>query len=137
MAIVELRCETDFAARNENFKSLLATIGAKVLSDKIADTAAAKADETIAAGVQFARIAQISSQQFQRGGSGGATSVATGSGGAPAPTGGGGAGGGGGGGGAQSVNISLVGETFGRTQVRDLIEEINEAVADGARLRIV
>ncbi len=39
--------------------------------------------------------------------------------------------------GAQSVNISLVGDTFGRTQVRDLIEEINDAVADGARLRIV
>ncbi len=90
----------------------------------------------IAAGVQFARIAQISSQQFQRGSSGARAVAAGPSGGAPAPTGGGG-GAGGGGAGAQSVNISLVGETFGRTQVRDLIEEINDAVADGARLRIV
>ncbi|MEE8543236.1 MAG: hypothetical protein V3S94_05200 [Gammaproteobacteria bacterium] len=90
---------------------------------------------SIAAGVQFARIAQISSQQFQRGSSG-APSVATPSGGAPVPPGGGG-GGGGGGAGGQSVNISLVGDRFGRTQVRDLIEEINAAVADGAKLRIV
>jgi hypothetical protein len=36
----------------------------------------------------------------------------------------------------QVVNISLTGEVFGREQVRTLITEINEAVADGAVLRI-
>jgi hypothetical protein len=36
----------------------------------------------------------------------------------------------------QVVNISLTGELFGREQVRTLITEINEAVADGAVLRI-
>lgn len=83
-----------------------------------------------------AQIAAIQSSSFSSRSSG---AVA-----APSPTtpsdggGGGGAGGGGGGGaGSQSVNISLVGDTFGRTQVRDLIEEINDAVADGARLRVV
>lgn len=89
----------------------------------------------IAGAVQFARIAQISSQSFNRGSSGAPAVAAGPSGGAPAPPGGGA--GGGGGGGGQSVNISLVGDRFGRTQVRDLIEEINDAVADGARLRIV
>lgn len=34
------------------------------------------------------------------------------------------------------VAITLNGETFGRQQVRDLIEQINEAVGDGARLRL-
>lgn len=79
-----------------------------------------------------AQIANLSSQQFQGGRSGGAT-VPTGG---PVP-GPGGGGDGGGGGVAQSVNISLVGDRFGRTQVRDLIEEINDAVADGAQLRVV
>lgn len=37
---------------------------------------------------------------------------------------------------ASQVSISLVGETFGRDQVRGLIERINEAVADGAVLRV-
>jgi hypothetical protein len=36
----------------------------------------------------------------------------------------------------QVVNINLTGEVFGREQVRTLITEINEAVADGAVLRI-
>lgn len=34
------------------------------------------------------------------------------------------------------VNLTLNGERFGREQVRRLIEQINEAVGDGARLRI-
>jgi hypothetical protein len=57
-------------------------------------------------------------------------------------------GGGGGGGGSmggmggtaaaqgQTVNIQLQGEIFGREQVRSLITQINEAVADGSVLRI-
>jgi hypothetical protein len=36
----------------------------------------------------------------------------------------------------QVVNINLTGEVFGREQVRTLITEINEAVADGAVLRV-
>lgn len=82
-----------------------------------------------------AQIANLSSQQFQGGNSGGggaaaATSVPS------AAASGAGVGGGGGGGGGTAVNISLTGDTFGRAQVRDLIENINEAVDDGARLRI-
>lgn len=34
------------------------------------------------------------------------------------------------------VTINLEGEVFGRQQVRDLIEQINEAVADGSTLRV-
>jgi hypothetical protein len=36
----------------------------------------------------------------------------------------------------QTVNIQLQGEIFGREQVRSLITQINEAVADGSVLRI-
>lgn len=36
----------------------------------------------------------------------------------------------------QPVNISLAGESFGRGSVIDLISEINEAIGDGARLRV-
>src|SRR5690625_1747751 len=35
-----------------------------------------------------------------------------------------------------AVTINLQGEVFGRQQVRDLIEKINEATADGAQLRL-
>jgi hypothetical protein len=82
-----------------------------------------------------AQIAQITSSSF----SGGKTKPSAPSAAVPTGQGGGGSGGGGAGGGGsgQAVNISLVGERFGRTQVRDLIEQINSAVADGARLRIV
>lgn len=46
-------------------------------------------------------------------------------------------GGGSGGGGVQQlVNINLHGETYGREQVRGLIMNINEAVADGAVLKV-
>ena len=37
----------------------------------------------------------------------------------------------------QSVSISLQGQSFGRDQVRGLIEQINGAISDGAVLRIV
>ncbi len=37
----------------------------------------------------------------------------------------------------QAVSISINGSSFGREQVRELIERINEATADGARLVIV
>jgi hypothetical protein len=39
-------------------------------------------------------------------------------------------------GGGQMVNISLQGEVFGREQVRSLIGQINEAISDGAVLRV-
>lgn len=87
----------------------------------------------VAVAANAAPLAAIRSADFKRGGS-----APTAGAGAPTPALPPGQGGGGGGGaGAQSVNISLVGDTFGRTQVRDLIEEINDAVADGARLRVV
>lgn len=35
-----------------------------------------------------------------------------------------------------AVTINLVGESYSRQQVRDLIEQINEATADGAQLRL-
>src|SRR5699024_5841067 len=35
-----------------------------------------------------------------------------------------------------SVTINLQGESYSRQQVRDLIEQINEATADGAQLRL-
>jgi hypothetical protein len=41
-----------------------------------------------------------------------------------------------GGGGRQSVTINLQGETFGRDSVRNLITEINEAISEGAVLRL-
>jgi elongation factor Ts len=59
VAVVELRCETDFAARNENFQALLNTIADTVLEKKIENTEAAKADETIAAGIQQAAAMTI------------------------------------------------------------------------------
>jgi hypothetical protein len=78
------------------------------------------------------------------GDSGGITASASSS---AAGTSGGGGGGGGGGGSmggmggtaaaqGQTVNIQLQGEIFGREQVRSLITQINEAVADGSVLRI-
>lgn len=89
----------------------------------------------IAAATTAAQIAQISAQEFKKGG-GGAPAVAAGpTGGAPAPGPGGGAGGGVGP--SRTVNISLVGQTHGTQQVRELIEQINEALDDGARLRVV
>jgi hypothetical protein len=36
----------------------------------------------------------------------------------------------------QVVNIQLTGSMFGRDQVRDLIEQINESIADGSVLRL-
>jgi hypothetical protein len=39
-------------------------------------------------------------------------------------------------GGGQVVNINLTGEVFGREQVRGLIGQINEAISDGAVLRV-
>jgi len=82
----------------------------------------------------FANVRAISSQQF--GSASAAPSVtattpvgAT----ATSPV----AGGGGGGGGAgQVVTINLTGEIFGREQVRGLIGQINEAISDGAVLRL-
>lgn len=78
----------------------------------------------------FAQVNAIRSQQFGGGGGGSAPALA-GSTPAPAvtPVGGGAQAG-------QVVNISLQGETFGREQVRGLISQINDAVADGAVLRI-
>lgn len=83
-----------------------------------------------------AQIAQIQSSSFSGGRttSPGAVAAPT----SPAQTGAPGSSGGGAGiGGGQTVNISLAGQTFPREQVVGLIEKINEAVADGARIRVV
>jgi len=39
--------------------------------------------------------------------------------------------------GGQSVNITLAGDTYGREQVRNLINQINDALSDGAQLNLV
>lgn len=79
-----------------------------------------------------ANVAKISSTSFGGGGGGAATLP---SGGTSASTGGGGNGGSQFGG-SQSVNLSLQGDTFSRQSVESLIEELNEAVANGARIRV-
>ena len=83
-----------------------------------------------AALVSANQINSIRGQQF--GGGGGApTPAGQGSSGIAAPTGGAG---GGGGGGGQTTVVNLVGDTFGRQQMRDFIELANDATADGGRL---
>ena len=54
VAIVELRCETDFAARNENFQALLGTIMGAVLEQRPASLEDARAIPAIAEGIQDA-----------------------------------------------------------------------------------
>ncbi len=54
VAIVELRCETDFAARNENFVKLLDTIADTVLADKVSSVDEAKSKKPVADGLQEA-----------------------------------------------------------------------------------
>lgn len=80
-----------------------------------------------------AQIAAIKSQSFSRGAGQGNVF----SGGLPATptTNGGGFGGeSGGGGGGRNISISLTGSSFSGSDVRSLIEQINEAVGDGATL---
>lgn len=87
----------------------------------------------------FANVRAIASQQFSgRGTTAPSVAMSTPAGATPvAPVGGGGmASGGGIGGGGQTVNINLVGNTFNREQVRDLITQINEVVSDGSTLRL-
>jgi hypothetical protein len=88
------------------------------------------------AAAAFAQVRAISSQSFNAGGGGGAapslaggtaaTPVSPVSGGVPGDAFGGG----------QVVSINLQGEVFGREQVRGLIGQINEAISDGAVLRV-
>jgi hypothetical protein len=44
--------------------------------------------------------------------------------------------GGAGGGGARNVNIQLTGSSFGKQEIRDLIDSINEEIGDGANLLV-
>lgn len=97
-----------------------AKIGGPVVGAAYAATAA------VATAVQ---IGKISSTSF--GGGGGSSSASAGGGSAPAtqeaqqsqnP--------------AQLVNLNLQGDTFSRQSVESLIEELNEAVANGARIRV-
>jgi len=59
VAIVELRCETDFAAKSENFQKLLNEIADAVLEHKTANVDEAKAIEGVSAGLQEAGAVTI------------------------------------------------------------------------------
>ena len=109
---------------------------ARALKDYPAPKSFAVAGAVIASGLS--RVASIRSQSF-----GGASTAAgaAGGGGVAATTGLADTGGTGGASGAsaaraQNVTIQLQGEVFGREQVRSLITQINEAVADGSVLRL-
>lgn len=83
----------------------------------------------------FANVRAIASQQFGSGAAAPSVASTTPAGAtAVSPVGGGG--GGGGTMGQQVVTINLTGEIFGRDQVRGLISQINEAISDGAQLRL-
>ena len=82
----------------------------------------------------FANVRAIASQQFGSGAAAPSVASTTPAGAtAVSPVGGGG---GGGTMGQQVVTINLTGEIFGRDQVRGLISQINEAISDGAQLRL-
>jgi hypothetical protein len=83
----------------------------------------------------FANVRAIASQQFGSATAAPSVSAATPVG-ATAVSPVAAAGGGGGGGAGQVVTINLTGEIFGREQVRGLIGQINEAISDGAVLRL-
>lgn len=84
--------------------------------------AAAAAASLVATGVQIANIAstQFGSKSAPSTNTGGGSSSAA----AVAPT------------TQQNVSISLTGDTFTRGQVTGLIDQINEAIADGAEIRL-
>jgi hypothetical protein len=88
------------------------------------------------AAAAFAQVRAISSQSFN-GGGGAAPSLAGGTAATPvSPVSGGVPGAADAFGGGQVVSINLQGEVFGREQVRGLIGQINEAISDGAVLRV-
>lgn len=94
----------------------------------------AMAAAQLAAGM--AQVKQISSQTFGGNGGGGGTAGGSGLGGGASA-----AGGGAGGGGAPADTgpatiVHLEGEAFGRQQVRDLLEQINEDSRDGGRIQV-
>lgn len=59
LAVVVATCQTDFAARSDNFKKLLGTIVKQVQQNKIKDASAAKADPVIAKELQEAAAITI------------------------------------------------------------------------------
>lgn len=96
------------------------------------------------AAMAAAQVGIIASQQFRGGGRAVSAAASYGggasAGGGPRSTGPAAANGGGSGvsgGAGQLVQIGLTGDTFSRASVLSLIEEINEAVADGARIAVV
>jgi len=122
------------ALANAVMKGYESIQNAYAFGSRFAGPAGGAAMAAIAAVATGAQIRGISSQQFNGGGTV-APSVAasTPAGAVPVAD----VGGGGGGGGAgQVVTINLTGEIFGREQVRGLIGQINEAISDGAVLRL-
>ena len=117
-------------------KAYESIVSAYAYGNRIGGPPVGAAFAAAAGAFSFAQIASIASQQF---------SGAGGSAGAPAPsavagiTPGGTPGAPGAAsafGGNQVVSINLQGEIFGRDQVRSLIGQINEAISDGAVLRV-
>lgn len=86
----------------------------------------------------FAQVAAIRSTN--KGGGGGGASVSGGgaasAGGASGGSGGASAGGAGGGLSDRAIGITLVGRSFGREEIREMIEGLNDAIKDGARLYV-
>jgi hypothetical protein len=122
------------ALANAVMKGYESIQNAYAFGSRFAGPAGGAAMAAIAAVATGAQIRGIASQQFNGGGTV-APSVAasTPAGAVPVAD----VGGGGGGGGAgQVVTINLTGEIFGREQVRGLIGQINEAISDGAVLRL-
>jgi hypothetical protein len=84
----------------------------------------------LAVGAGMAQAAKLASQSYGSGASAGG--IPGGS--ADAPTGSSNSGGPGGSGGTSTVNVSLIGERFGASQVRGLMDQIREESKDGKKL---
>jgi hypothetical protein len=124
------------AIASATIKAYEAISGAYAFGAKIGGPPVGAAFAAAAGAFQFAQLRAIASQQFSgaKGSAGAPAPSAVGGitpGGTPGATAAGAAFGGG-----QVVSINLTGEIFGRDQVRDLIGQINEAISDGAVLRI-
>ncbi|MFA5901584.1 MAG: hypothetical protein WC829_20990, partial [Hyphomicrobium sp.] len=84
----------------------------------------------------FAQVAAIRSTGKGSSGGGAAVSGGGGGGSSGGSSGGGTSGSSSGGGADRAIGITLVGRSFDRDQIRDLIEGLNDAIADGARLYV-
>lgn len=121
---------------NATMDAYAAITGAYKVGARIGGPPVGAAFAAAAGAFQFAQLKNIAGQQFNGGSRGGGTvapsvAASTPAGATPVSD-----AGGGGGGTNQVVTINLTGEIFGREQVRGLISQINEAISDGATLRL-